>query len=211
MRVLVFCVGFLFLAAVPALAQDTVLRSDLPILATRNQPAWPQSCGEKSKNEISMCSSFALGDWKEQPTNCFGSALDKCAFWVRLEIFSVLDGGYVYSEANDRAGLPWTGDIAEIIELVPSSGLYAIRVGARGGSKYILLSAHGAPIKEASILDAQCPEHSKEAERRDGASLIVRTDYCNVHNMDGLIKIGLEALNRAPFATLRYIEQAPAN
>ncbi|MGH6740159.1 MAG: hypothetical protein ACREDY_14215, partial [Bradyrhizobium sp.] len=105
---------------------ETWLHSDLPIESKPTQTEWPQGCSHD--DVLAMCSRFALGDWQTRDVDCFTPI---CTTYVRLSIFSVIDGHYTYAEAGARQFLGGHGVPAAIIKLESgtSSGLYAIQVG----------------------------------------------------------------------------------
>jgi hypothetical protein len=188
------------------------LRSDLPLSGTPGTTSWPQPCPETDRNVIAMCARFALGIWREQFANCGADHSDQCQQWMKLEIYSLTDGGLSYWEAYRRDGFGDSSDPAAIIELSSPSdvvGLYAIQIGFRGGSRYLLVSAsrNGRPITRASILDVRCPIGARDARMRKARyPTFFLPDYCVVDSVGALRRMAQEALNRSPFATMEWVE-----
>jgi len=125
----------------------------------------------------------------------------------------VFDGGYAYDTANTQGSLGSHFEPAAIVKLEPdrSSTLFAIQVGYRGGSTYILLSAPPSDglVKTATILEPRCMPLPHVEARQRHESLFLRTDYCAVNSMEALVVIARDALNRAPAATMTWVVDAP--
>ncbi|MBL6854729.1 MAG: hypothetical protein ISS15_09720 [Alphaproteobacteria bacterium] len=191
-----------------ASAEDVLIRSDLPLPIGSDQKEYPIPCN--TDKSFGMCSRFALGDWKTQPAECGDP---DCAFWTRLEIASVIDGGYAYGTANTQAALGGNFEPVAIIKLEPdrSSTLFAIQVGYRGGSTYILLSTppRDGLIKNATVLEPRCMALPHVESRQRHEPLFLRTDYCAVNSMKALVAIARDAMNRAPAATMTWVADAP--
>lgn len=201
----------LTLLAAPALADGYVpLRSDLPVLKGRPDAIWPQVSVDDSG--FSAASIIALGDWKRTESNCFEG--ESCESWLRLDIMSIFHGGYVIAQASSRDDLDATGEPGRIAELgggstVGGANLFAIQIGIRGGSAYILVSAPDeTPIKHLTVLDSDCA-HSGAARLRDaGAVAALYTSYCVVDSWAALKRLAVAALNRPPLAKLEFAGSA---
>jgi len=97
--------------------------------------------------------------------------------------------------------------------------LYAIELGARGGSDYLIVHApHEMPIKRLTVLDIQCEDDNGRAKvmrdvelRRNDKSVVQPTDYCVVKSVLGLRALALEALKRKPLAVLEWVGEVPAS
>jgi hypothetical protein len=190
-------------------AADPWVRADIPVKTKDWQEPWPRGCS--SKDEIAMCSRFETGNWRVRLTEC-GTA---CEHWATLRFFSAIDGGYTYGEgyAEEPGAEPQGAEPAYIIPLaregVGGVGLYALEVGFRDGSRYILLSTRndGAMIDRASVLDTRCPVHMKGVEQRKSSRRFFFTEYCAVSSVEALEAMAREALGRAPYATMEWVRQ----
>lgn len=210
------CVAFLLLAMLlgsPAYA-DALIRSDLPLSPREDQSIWPANCEPQPVDALAMCSRFSLGDWEIRWAGCSEPA-GRCGGYAELSIFSVIDGFYTYAEGKTRGALAGHGDPALIFKLEPGtdSTLYALQIGFRGGSRYVLPSVTGgdARIDHASILDTGCPALPGVHARGVHAAGFFREDYCVVDSMAALIAVGREALNRAPAGTMSFVGSAKSD
>lgn len=193
---------------VPARA-ELWLKSDLPLVTKSHQLIWPKDCS--TKDAFASCSRFALGNWRVRYADC-----SDCDTWLNLDIPNFNgEGGMSYAETVHETDDPDPAEPAGLILLTPEKsggGIYAFEIGFRGGSRYVLVSAQndGKTVERASVLDVRChPEwkgvswrKSKEAE-----TFIIATGYCVVTSIDQLTRMAEEALDRAPIATLQWVER----
>jgi hypothetical protein len=194
----------MFLCSSISLALDPI-RADLPLDPKPGQAIWPIDCS--SEGTIASCSRFALGDWQIRFADCPD---ERCSMWLKLTLFSPIDGGYLFAVTTRRMSDPHLfGEVGYIIQLTPDNKgdtLYAFQIGANLGSRYMLVSAHydGKTITSASWLDAHChPEWKGMSHRKRHSGFW--TDYCVATSIDQLERMAREALDRAPYARLIHV------
>lgn len=201
-----------------AVASDAagVLRSDLPLWSESNKGVWPSDCS--SENSIAKCSIFAMGDWRRTEADC-ADAEPHCLSWVRLQMTAVFHARFGYSSAPRREELDLAlSEISIIAPLNTSSvprRLYALQIGFRGGSRYILLSVERArdhPIRHLTVLDPRCDRTIPGVRvRKAKFSSSYITEYCVAETKSALLGLAQAALNRPPLATLDWIADVPIN
>ena len=210
-RVLFATVLSVVLLAAPVAAGPALLvKADVPLWSENHPDVWPRALGG---DRIGYASIFPFGDWRRIDRKCtaeVGSA--DCESWWRLELASLFHGGYSLGFAEMRAQLASRsrGDIAVIAELGATRGdqkLFAVQVGFRGGSEYILLSAPATPaVKQATVLDPRCEDAGPHSTIRRGPfSSMFITDYCAVRDREGVLLMARAAANRPPLATLEWV------
>ena len=213
--------------AVVRFAESTIIRSDLPLWGEADDGVWPLAFFDK--NELGQKSIFALGDWRRRDGDCIGdvSSMDQCISWFRLEIYGVIHGGYVINQAYEKGGLNTAQSEPSVIaELGRAPGvnsgtmLYAIQIGFRRGSDYLLVAAPAEnAIRHLSILAVDCSGGERSwvkfgyrmRELSDSARFMTgfKTDYCVVKNRDALRNLAIQALNRPPAGAMDWFERAP--
>lgn len=124
-----------------------------------------------------------------------------------------MDGGYNYVDflEHQPKEIPDGALPAYIFPLTPEGkggmGLYALEIGFRDGSRYVLLSARNdeKQIDRATILDARCPTQLKGVHHRVSTDRFFMTDYCSISTVDALEYMAREAINRQPYATMEWV------
>lgn len=83
--------------------------------------------------------------------------------------------------------------------------LWAIQIGARPGSNYLLLARESEKELDDSylVLQRKCPRNNI----RSGPNLdILKTDYCSINSRKDLIQLAKNMLKRPPLGFLEYVE-----
>jgi hypothetical protein len=201
----------ILLAASGAATANETLHAEFPLNPTRDVTQTQRNCSHD--NVIAICSDFSLGLWKERFSDCADDS-DGCVIWIGLGIMSPFDGGYTITVSGSKALALVPQDGADIVKLSGNSepGLYALQIGYNPGSRYLLLSAEPGktPISHAAVLDVRCPDGwaGVRMRRNPHPPGVYHTDYCDVSSYAALKRLAEDALNRAPFATLEWVDQA---
>lgn len=186
---------------------DDLIHSDLPIFLG-GEAQWPQSVSDG--DSFGCASRVAFGDWVFR----YGAADAKPALsdsWYRFSNYGVIHCWANIGEANDREGLSSASSRPSLFIYLETRAvegkdveLWAIQLGARPGSDYLLLSrapAEGLVIS-FSVLQTECPS----AHRRDAGPIdILRTDYCGIDSRKELIRLARRMAARTPLGTLSVV------
>ena len=178
-----------------------LIHSDLPLFDANRENVWPQPFF--SEDSVGCASRIRFGDWAL--LNQDGDLED----WYRFSNYGVLHCwalvGHAYEreELNDAASEP-----SLFIRLGTSIGreLWAIQIGARPGSDYILLSRaiNDEGIAEFEVMQTKCPN----ANVRDAGSLdILLTRYCAINNRSDLMRLARRMVKLPPRGTLLMVEK----
>ncbi len=191
------------------------VRSDLPLWPGGGDNIWPQSLNEKGA--IGMRSIAGIGDWHLHDPDCKpGQPQDGCDSWLRIGVFSLLDGGFTIREATTRAGLETALGTPGFLIALPSidgadgSKFLALQIGFRGGSRYMLLRGRGdPPYRRFDVLDADCQNASRSSQgyalRVHPNSRFFPTDYCLVRSQKGIEHLARQAARYEPANIMKYV------
>jgi hypothetical protein len=197
------------LSATPALAQDNdPIHSDAPL--------WKPGSDKVSPSHFADGESFGcahrmkLGVWRYTATA--SDAEEHFAeddTWYRFANYGVfhcwmnVSTGYEPGKFMDnRPGF--------LIELgdVDGKQLWALQLGARPGSDYLLLArqAGDGPIDRFEVLQRGC----SEAQRRGGPSLdILLTRYCAISSQDEMLALARRMAKRRPLGVVAFEREEP--
>lgn len=199
----------LLASAAPAVAQDVLLRSDLPLWTEVDDNVWPRS----------FTDSDGMGCVYPLPAG----------FWTRVDAGTprqvtsvrVRNQGIVHCvlgvSTSDESPPEWGDEEpAMLVDFgkAPRPGgdlsLYALQVGFRGGSRYVLFAAEPAKgqIRRLLVLAPECPD---EWVRKSQKATVWLTEYCAVPNEAGLRRIAEAAARKPPVGTLEYLGPAPGD
>lgn len=163
-----------------------LIRSDLPLFTSGEDELWPR--GFVRGNSIGCDSIVSFGDWRFDFVNSDEPE------WIRFENYGVMHCWLNSWLADEREHLGVTDPRpaffihAEDVEIdgVPVE-LWAIQIGARPGSEYVLLSRSPADDDNSfTVLQTACP---RSAVRQGGELSILRTDYCAINSKQKLIEL----------------------
>lgn len=218
-RLLSLCVATGLMAAAHVAAAAPI-RSDVPLWPTGGDGdnVWPQAI--TSKDELGFTSIVAVGDWRLRYTDCDPKESgDDCYTWLRLEFFSLIDGGVTVTEARTRKGLDDAIGTPALFVTFPNldrsdgAKVFALQIGFRGGSRYIVLKGRGQPLyKQFDILDGVCEGDGAAAwtsrgyrERRAPEHGFFLTDYCAVRTVKGLENLAIKGLAAKPEQAMEFV------
>lgn len=194
-------------AAGPALAQDVLLRSDLPLWTEEDDNVWPHSFADS--DGMGCVYLLPAGIWDrvdaERPD-------EETRVRIRNQgIFHCVLGVSIADESPPEWGAE---ERALLIDLGKAPGpkgdltLYALQGGFRGGSSYVLLAAEPpkGKLTRLLVLGPECPDAWVRESRKPTVWV---TEYCAVPDEAGLRRIARAAAAKAPTGTLDYIGPEP--
>ena len=183
-----------------------LLHSDLPIFGHGNDNEWPQHF--YNEDEFGCTSRISFGDWVLQET---GAETESDEQWYRFSNYGVFHCWANTFRAYERAKLDDAEFHPSFFVFLESASadqkdneLWALQIGARPGSEYLLLSR--APtdglIEKFTVLQTACPR----ANVRDAGALdILLTRYCAVNSRTELIRLARSMAKRPPLGTLTRV------
>jgi hypothetical protein len=200
MRLTVFLIALL-LAPIAARAQETI-HADLPIWTSKDHvQMWPQ--GFVGVDEWGCTSRVAFGDWKFDPVPSEDDFPREG--WWRITNYGVFHCYAMVRWAHERANLTDASvqysffvKMAEIGTGAARVELWALQMGVRPGSDYVLLARKPSEgiVQAFDVLDVQCPS----ANVRDAGQLgTISTDYCSINSKAELIAFA-GRMARRPYA-----------
>lgn len=185
---------------------NDLLHSDLPIFGHGSEDEWPQHFYDEES--FGCTSRVGFGDWIFQEAS---AEVGSDAQWYRFSNYGVFHCWANTSRAYEREGLDGADvDPSFFVFLGITSvdrrdiELWAIQIGARPGSEYLLLSRAPADgvIEKFTVLQTACPR----ANVRDAGSLdILLTRYCAVNSRTELIRLARNMAKRPPLGTLTRV------
>jgi hypothetical protein len=182
-------------------AQTLVLRSDLPLWPDGRTEVWPQSFS--NDDGFGCASLFEIGDWR-----LGGATPDGADDWVRIGHYGAFHCANTYATARNRLGLGNAGHDLTFLASLGVSGaeeLFAVQIGLRGGSRYILLAATKPGPRERPkkfrVLDPDCP---RSMVRRGGMIDLWITDYCVARNAGDIRRVAFRGAAKPSELFLEY-------
>ena len=192
-------------AASIAMAQsDDLIHADTPLWAPGVDGVWPQHF--EDGRTFGCIHSIKLGDWRYSPRD--EGASDH---WYRLTNYGLMHCHINLAEAYE-AGHFGSVQPAFLIRLGASGSveLWALQIGARPGSDYLLLSRPSKPPVDNdhfAVLQRQCPV----GKARGGEALdVLRTDYCSIGTRAELVALAERMAALPPLGTLAFEKRPPA-
>lgn len=182
---------------------NDVLHSDLPIFGRGGDNEWPQHFHDD--DSFGCTSRVAFGDWIFRER---GAEVDDDVLWYRFSNYGVFHCWANTFRAVERASLDGADHHPSFFALLGSTSvngsdieLWAVQIGARPGSEYLLLSRSPAEglIEKFDVLQTACPR----ANVRDAGSLdVLLTRYCAINSRSELIRLARRMAQRPPLGTL---------
>ncbi len=186
-----------------------LIHSDLPIFGRGGENEWPQHFFDE--DSFGCASRVAFGDWVLRET---GEENDDAAQWYRFTNYGVFHCWANTFRAYERERLNGADFHPTFFVLLgtaqidgESVELWAIQIGARPGSEYLLLSRgpDDGLVDRFNVLQTQCPR----ANVRDVGSLdILLTRYCAINSRAELIRLARRMAQRPPLGTLARVANA---
>jgi hypothetical protein len=185
-----------------------LVHSDLPIFGRGGNNEWPQHFYED--DSFGCTSRVAFGDWAFRET---GSDEDD-AEWYRFTNYGVFHCWANTFRAYERGrldGADFHPTFFVFLGLERTRGLdlelWAIQIGARPGSEYLLLSRTPGDglVDSFNVLQTECPRGNV----RDAGSLdILLTRYCAINSRSELVRLARRMAQRPPLGTLTRTDDA---
>ena len=183
-----------------------LLHSDLPIFGHGGDDEWPQHFYDE--DSFGCASRVAFGVWVFRET---GAEDEGDVQWYRFSNYGVFHCWANTFRADDRTGLDGADFHPSFFVFLGKTSvgksdieLWAIQIGARPGSEYLLLSRPPADglIETFTVLQTACPR----ANVRDAGSLdILLTRYCSVKSRTELIRLARRMAQRPSLGTLTRV------
>jgi hypothetical protein len=204
-----------YATAPSARAQDEevhrdLVHSDLPLFGGETTDMWPRPFFED--DSFGCVSRIAFGDWAFRPSG----APERDARWYRIHNYGVFHCWAVFSSAAERAALEGAEHEPSFFVLLGAAEvennrveLWAVQIGARPGSDYLLLSRspQDGLIETFSVLQTQCPRGNV---RDSGALDIILTRYCAINTQADLLRLARRMVHRPPQGSLSLVEAESA-
>lgn len=185
--------------------RDDILHSDLPLFDGGGENTWPQRY--EDDESFGCVSRIAFGDWSFEDRN----SRDDVDAWYRFSNYGVFHCWANVARADERGNL----DAAEprpsffvLLDRVRIDAreveLWAVQLGARPGSEYLLLSRETGDglIDSFEMLHSVCPD----ADVRDAGTLdVLLTRYCVVPSRESLIALARRMAQLPPRGTLARV------
>jgi len=183
-----------------------LLHSDLPIFGRGGDNEWPKHFSDG--DAFGCASRVAFGDWVFRQR--VAEAEDE-VLWYRFSNYGVFHCWANTFRAHERAGLSGADFHPSFFAFLGNMSvngsnieLWAVQIGARPGSEYLLLSRVSADglIENFNVLQTACPR----ANVRDAGSLdILLTRYCTIDSRGELIRLARRMVQRPPLGTLTHV------
>ncbi|MAP96503.1 MAG: hypothetical protein CMK07_16280 [Ponticaulis sp.] len=182
-----------------------LIHSDIPLFTTEEDELWPQSF--VSDDSFGCTSIVRSGDWRFNLVDTYDPE------WMRLENYGVMHCWLNYWSDYQRGELgvadprPAFFIHAADVEIEGVAiELWAIQIGARPGSDYVLLSR--SPTDDANsyvVLQKACP---RSAIRKAGYLSVLRTDYCAINSKQELIELMKDMAELPPAGRLTFVGES---
>jgi len=182
---------------------DDLLHSDLPIFGRGDDNEWPQYFHDD--DSFGCSSRVGFGDWVFRKG---GAEEEDDVLWYRFSNYGVFHCWANTFQADERARLDGAEFHPSFFAFLGSTSvngtyieLWTVQIGARPGSKYLLLSREPSEgvIGKFNVLQTKCPP----ANVRDAGSLdILLTRYCAINSRTELIRLARRMAQLPPLGTL---------
>jgi hypothetical protein len=182
---------------------DDLIHSDLPIFGSGDDNKWPQHFSDDGS--FGCTSRVAFGDWAFRET---GAEDEDDVVWYRFTNYGVFHCWANTIRADEREELDKADFKPSFFVLLGTAKvdgsdveLWALQIGARPGSEYLLLSrAPGESLIERfNVLQSACPR----ANVREGDALdTLLTRYCAINSRRELNRLARRMAQLPPHGTL---------
>jgi hypothetical protein len=188
---------------------DMIIHSDVPLFTDDYESIWPKHFSNDD-GSFGCASRVAFGDWRVRRID----RPDEQS-WYRFRNYGVFHCAAIVGSAEERSSLDSTstrpsffvylGDTAGRSGLLE---LWAVQLGARPGSDYVLLSRpkRGGLVTSFTLLQQECP---RQVRRRGGSLEILLTDYCAINSREALIGLATAMAQREPLGSLQLVSDKP--
>jgi hypothetical protein len=189
-----------------------LLHSDLPIFGHGGDNEWPQHFYDD--DSFGCTSRIGFGDWVFRETN---SEDESDVQWYRFSNYGVFHCWANTFRSYERTRLDGADFHPSFFVFLGETSadqndleLWALQIGARPGSEYLLLSRAPADglVEKFIVLQIACPSENV----RDVGSLdILLTRYCAINSRTDLIRLAHRMAKRPPLGTLTRVPDDDKN
>jgi hypothetical protein len=187
-------------------AEDPV-HADLPLYGYGYNEMWPRHLDDAA--EIGCQSRVAFGTWKFRRANADADADDDYGTsWYRIANYGVFHCAAIVATAGERKNLSVANgrySFFVMIEKAAGRELWALQLGTRPGSDYILLlrKPDAGIIKRFDVLQRDCPRASI---RRTKSVDVFLTGYCAINSRSALVALARRMAARPPLGNLTFVD-----
>ena len=192
-----------FLSATPAAAREAeLLHADTPLWAAGDREVWPQHFVDG--DSFGCVHSVKLGVWRYK-----AAGTEAGDSWYRLSNYGVFHCWMNVAEAFEPESFE-TSRPGFLIKLGQAGAreLWALQIGARPGSDYILLArpAGRDRMDRFEVLQRECPK----GQVRGGRSLdILLTRYCAINSAAQLVALAQRMAKLPILGTMTFESELP--
>ncbi len=198
-------INFLLLT-ISCLAQEDIIHSDVPLWGYDEESVWPKHFYEE--DSFGCAHALRPGDWRfVEPETEERDGYDS---WYRLANYGAFHCFLLATQSREQGNLN-QGNVKHsyLIDLGVTEqsglqlGLWALQLGARPGSDYLLMTSQvdGNTISQFQVLQVHCPEPNI----RTGPNMdILVTRYCAINSKAELLTLAQEMAKLPPRGTLTY-------
>lgn len=183
------------------LAAD-LIHADLPLFGSETENKWPQAF-TADDGGFGCTSRVKFGIWKLSP-----AGRDDDDQWYGVRNYGVFHCWANVASSSEKAALGHVNvqpAFFVLLEISGTSELWALQLGARPGSDYVLLrrSVDKAIIGRFDVLQRDC---SKTFRRKRPPLDILSTDYCAINTPQDLKSFARQMAKRPPLGHLVWVE-----
>ncbi len=201
MKIILCMLVLLALCLGNAAAQDDLIHSDVPLYAYDLENVWPKHFA--NEESFGCIHNVKLGDWEY-------TEQDEIVSWYRLNNYGAIHCYLIVGEEYDQDSLAASGGKPSLLVNLGLADtengaiqLWALQMGGRPGSDYLLLSSAigDDQISSFEVLKRNCPERNV----RVGPSLdILSTRYCAINTKKELVELTTAMVKQPPLGKLRF-------
>lgn len=184
------------------------IHADLPLFGGGTEQIWPRSIMDA--DSIGCASRVAFGDWALHESE---DEQGRNSEWFGIRNYGVFHCMAIINRGYQREDLVGGESHPSFFVLMGMTRvanseveLWALQIGARPGSDYLLLSREAVDglIGNFNVLQTDCPRASV---RTRGVLAVVRTDYCAINTRSDLLRLARRMAQRPPRGTLTLVER----
>lgn len=183
---------------------EELLHSDQPLWSPGAPQVWPQHFTDGE--DFGCAHRIKLGVWRFDEA----AADPDDATWFSFTNYGVFHCWMNVAEGSEpgELGSSRPGFLIDLGAVVQGRELWALQLGARPGSDYLLLARAREPgmVRQFEVLQRDC----SRGRVRGGQSLdILVTRYCSLASRGDLIALAKQMARRPSLGTLRFVEAEP--
>jgi hypothetical protein len=183
-----------------------LVHADLPIFGHGGDNEWPRSFHDEQS--FGCVSRVEFGDWAFRE---IAAESEEVTYWYRFTNYGGFHCWANTFRAHERHRLE-EGDFHPTFFVLLETArvgvreveLWAIQIGSRPGSEYLLLSREPGEglVDSFRVLQTECPRPNV----RDAGSLdVLLTRYCAINSRGDLVRLARRMAQRPPLGTLQRV------